>query len=88
MLPAGLADKAVDHGDLGFLSLLQVLEKGPATEIDFINGIVCRKGDEHGIDTPYNDKVVELVKREEATKVLHTMQNKEEFLPLLAADEQ
>lgn len=69
-------------------SMLQDLEKGRATEIDFINGIVCRKGDEHGIDTPYNDKVVELVKREEATKVLHTMKNKEEFLPLLAADEQ
>ena len=69
-------------------SMLQDLEKGRPTEIDFINGIVCRKGDEHGIDTPYNDKVVELVKREEKTGVLHTMKNKEEFLPLLAADEQ
>ncbi|MGN8896150.1 ketopantoate reductase family protein [Flavonifractor sp. HCP28S3_F3] len=69
-------------------SMLQDLEKGRPTEIDFINGIVCRKGDEHGIDTPYNDKVVELVKLEESTGVLHTMKNKEEFLPLLAADEQ
>lgn len=68
-------------------SMLQDLEKGRPTEIDFINGIVCRKGDEVGIDTPYNDKVVELVKREEATGVLHTMETKREFLPLLAADD-
>lgn len=69
-------------------SMLQDLEKGRRTEIDFINGIVCAKGDEHGIDTPYNDKVVELVKRQENTGVLHTMAIKEEFLPLLAKDAQ
>lgn len=68
-------------------SMLQDLEKGRPTEIDFINGIVCRKGDEVGIDTPYNDKVVELVKREQETGVLHTMAEKAEFLPLLAADQ-
>lgn len=68
-------------------SMLQDLEKGRPTEIDFINGIVCHKGKEMGLDTPYNDKVVELVKRQEATGILHTMKEKEEFLPLLAADE-
>lgn len=68
-------------------SMLQDLEKGRPTEIDFINGIVCRKGNELGIDTPYNDKVVELVKREETTGVLHSMETRQEFLPLLAADE-
>lgn len=67
-------------------SMLQDLEKGRPTEIDFINGIVCRKGDALGIDTPYNDKVVELVKRQESTGVLHSMAQKEEFLPLLAGD--
>lgn len=67
--------------------MLQDLEKSRPTEIDFINGIVCRKGDEVGIDTPYNDKVVELVKREQEAGVLHTMAEKAEFLPLLAADQ-
>ena len=68
-------------------SMLQDLEKGRPTEIDFINGIVCRKGDELGIDTPYNDKVVELVRREQETGILHTMEAKKEFLPLLALDD-
>lgn len=67
--------------------MLQDLEKGRPTEIDFINGIVCRKGDELGIDTPYNDKVVELVRREQETGILHTMEAKKEFLPLLALDD-
>jgi len=42
-------------------SMLQDLEKGRDCEIDFINGIICRKGREAGIPTPFNDKVVELV---------------------------
>ena len=43
-------------------SMLQDLEKGRDCEIDFINGIICRKGREAGVPTPFNDKVVELVK--------------------------
>lgn len=42
-------------------SMLQDLEKGRDCEIDYINGIVCRKGRESGVPTPFNDKVVELV---------------------------
>ena len=42
-------------------SMLQDLEKGRDCEIEFINGIICRKGRETGITTPFNDKVVELV---------------------------
>ena len=42
--------------------MLQDLEKGRDCEIDFINGIICRKGREAGVPTPFNDKVVELVK--------------------------
>ncbi|EGO62768.1 ketopantoate reductase family protein [Acetonema longum] len=49
-------------------SMLQDLEKGKKTEIDYINGAVCRNGRECGIDTPFNDKVVELVKEAEARK--------------------
>lgn len=42
-------------------SMLQDLEKGRDTEIDYINGLVCRKGRECGVATPFNDKIVELV---------------------------
>lgn len=47
-------------------SMLQDLEKGRKTEIEYINGIVCAKGREFGVATPFNDKVVELVKEAEA----------------------
>ncbi len=47
-------------------SMLQDLEKGKKTEIDYINGVVCRGGRKCGIATPFNDKVVELVKEAEA----------------------
>ncbi len=42
-------------------SMLQDIEHGKKTEIDFINGIVSAYGRKHGIATPYNDKVVEIV---------------------------
>jgi 2-dehydropantoate 2-reductase len=48
-------------------SMLQDLEKGKKTEIDYINGVVCRGGRKCGIPTPFNDKVVELVKEAEAS---------------------
>ena len=47
-------------------SMLQDLEKGKKTEIDYINGVVCNGGKKCGIPTPFNDKVVELVKEAEA----------------------
>ena len=31
--------------------------------MDFINGLVCRKGIESGVPTPANDAAVEFVKR-------------------------
>ena len=31
--------------------------------VDFINGLVCRKGIESGVPTPANDAAVEFVKR-------------------------
>ncbi len=30
------------------------------TEVDFLNGAVCREGDKHGIETPVNDTIVML----------------------------
>jgi len=50
-------------------SMLQDLEKKRKTEIDFINGIICKKGREAGVKTPYNDLVVKLVKEAEENGV-------------------
>jgi 2-dehydropantoate 2-reductase len=42
-------------------SMLQDLERGIKTEVDVINGAVVEKGREHGVKTPLNAHVVELV---------------------------
>lgn len=42
-------------------SMLQDLERGLKTEVDVINGAVVEKGREHGVDTPVNARVVELM---------------------------
>jgi 2-dehydropantoate 2-reductase len=49
-------------------SMLQDLEKGRTTEIDFINGYVCSKGAEHGVPTPFNDFVVERVRQAQSAR--------------------
>ena len=43
-------------------SMLQSLEKGSITEVDFINGAVVRGGQRHGVPTPVNQTLVSLVK--------------------------
>ena len=42
-------------------SMLQDLERGIKTEVDVINGGVVKKGEEHGVETPLNSRVVERV---------------------------
>ncbi|MBD3186436.1 2-dehydropantoate 2-reductase [Candidatus Bathyarchaeota archaeon] len=42
-------------------SMLQDLDKGKKTEIDFINGAISSIGRETGISTPWNDAMVELI---------------------------
>lgn len=51
--------------DLLEASMLQDLQKGRKCEIDAINGVVCQAGREHGVPTPVNDMVVEIVKKKE-----------------------
>ncbi|MEH7181013.1 ketopantoate reductase family protein [Neobacillus vireti] len=51
-------------------SMLQDLEKGIKTEIDYINGYVSEKGREKNIPTPFNDMVCTLVNLSEEAKVL------------------
>ena len=50
-------------------SMAQDIGKGMKTEIDFINGMVVRTGEKHGIPTPANAGIVEVVKRIEAGEI-------------------
>ncbi len=43
-------------------SMLQSLEKGSITEIDFINGVVVRQGKKCGVPTPVNQTLVACIK--------------------------
>jgi len=49
-------------------SMLQSLERGNKTEIDFLNGFIVQKGLELGVSTPVNSKIVELIKEIESGK--------------------
>lgn len=47
-------------------SMLQDLKNGKPCEIDAINGVVCEWGKKTGIPTPINDRIVEVIKKEQA----------------------
>lgn len=64
-------------------SMLQDLEKGRDCEILQINGVVCRKGREVNIPTPFNDKVVELVSSAQARRGVNNFSDLEHFMPLI-----
>jgi 2-dehydropantoate 2-reductase len=51
-------------------SMLQDLEKGRETEIQFINGLVSLKGNEANIATPFNDMVVSLVSLAQSNRIV------------------
>ena len=40
-------------------SMAQDVHKGRRSEIDFMNGLICAKGRETGVETPFNDAIVE-----------------------------
>ncbi|MBR0380374.1 MAG: 2-dehydropantoate 2-reductase [Mogibacterium sp.] len=46
-------------------SMLQDVDKGKPCEIDAINGVVCEWGRKYGVPTPVNDRIVEVVRKEE-----------------------
>lgn len=52
-------------------SMLQDIERGRKTEIDYINGAVVRLGEELGIDTPINRVLTYLVKALERKTSIH-----------------
>jgi 2-dehydropantoate 2-reductase len=64
-------------------SMLQDLEKGKKTEVKMINGFVCAAGDKHGIETPFNDMVVEIVTKIENGELPLSAENTACFDPSL-----
>ncbi len=47
-------------------SMLQDLKKNKPCEVDAINGVVCDFGKKHGVPTPINDRIVEIIKKIQA----------------------
>jgi 2-dehydropantoate 2-reductase len=60
-------------------SLLQDVRKARRSEIDYLNGVVVRKGREQGIATPLNEAVVDAVHRLEAGEIASEPANLEMF---------
>lgn len=60
-------------------SMLQDIRNGKKCEIEAINGVVCDYGKKHNISTPYNDKIVELVKQIQDGKIKASEKNLDQF---------
>lgn len=46
-------------------SMLQDLKNGKPCEVDAINGVVCAYGQKYGVKTPINDRIVEIIKKQQ-----------------------
>lgn len=64
-------------------SMLQDLKNGKPCEVDAINGVVCDYGRKLGVPTPINDKIVEIIKREQAGELKREAANIRQFDALL-----
>lgn len=64
-------------------STCQDIEQGKKTEIEAINGVVAFYGDQAGIDTPFNDRVIGIIKDMEDQKIKQGMENLNFFEDLL-----
>lgn len=47
-------------------SMLQDIKNGKPCEVDAINGVVCEWGRKCGVPTPINDRIVEIIKKEQS----------------------
>ena len=56
-------------------SMLQDLKKGKVCEIDAINGVVCEWGRKTGVATPVNDRIVDVVKKQQAGELPLSREN-------------
>jgi 2-dehydropantoate 2-reductase len=66
-------------------SMMFDLQRGFDTEIDHLNGLVSTWGKKLGVPTPFNDKVVELIKEAQSRRGVNDYSKMKEFEPLLAA---
>lgn len=64
-------------------SMLQDLRNGKPCEIDAINGVVCEWGKKCGVPTPINDRIVEIVKKEQSGELKLESANIKLFADLL-----
>lgn len=60
-------------------STLQSIEAGEKTEIDILNGFFVVNGDKYGVDTPVNDKIVQMIHEIEEGKRKCTPDNLADF---------
>jgi 2-dehydropantoate 2-reductase len=59
----------------GKASMLQDLENGRKTEIEYINGVLCDIGRKYGERTPVSDKVLEIINGIEDSRYKPVMEN-------------
>ena len=64
-------------------TILQDLEKGRKTEIDYLNGYVEKKAKEEGIETRLNKEIIKIIKEMEAGKRKPGYENIEDVLKLV-----
>ena len=57
-----MAESGKKAGSLGYPSFAQDVKKGRRNEIDYLNGYVSMMGKKVGVATPFNDKIVEIIK--------------------------
>lgn len=58
----GLAMRIARQTSANRSSMLQDVEQGRETEVDFLSGAICELGSRHGIETPVNAAMLALVK--------------------------
>ena len=68
-------------------SMLQDIEKGIPCEVDYINGIVCKFGKKYDVQTPFNDKVVEIIHKIEKKELTSCSENVDLFDEILKQPE-
>jgi 2-dehydropantoate 2-reductase len=65
-------------------SMLQDLEKGLDTEIGFINGTVSETGRRHGVPTPFNNRIVDIIGNAQRHRTVPDFSNIRAFDDLVA----
>ncbi|MBE5779123.1 MAG: 2-dehydropantoate 2-reductase [Clostridiales bacterium] len=64
-------------------SMLQDLKNGKPCEVDAINGVVCDYGRRYGVKTPINDRIVEIIKKQQEGQLPLSAENISLFDDLL-----